>query len=151
MLPLFGETGPLPDFPRGSKEELMTDKELVEMALDARKNAYTPYSKYQVGAALLCDDGTVFTGCNIESASYPCGICGERTAMSKAISEGHIKFTKIAIAGSSEKICTPCGMCRQFMYEFNPNLEVLCSDNAGKFEKHTLADLLSCGFGATSM
>ena len=128
-----------------------TNEKLIQMALDARKNAYTPYSHYQVGAALLCEDGTVFTGCNIESASYPCGICGERTAASKAISEGHIKFKKIAIAGSSAQICTPCGLCRQFLYEFAPNLEILCVNNSGEYKETTLDKLLADGFGASSL
>lgn len=129
----------------------MTDNELVQMALDARKNSYSPYSNYKVGAALLCADGTVFTGCNIENASYPAGICGERTAMSKAVSKGHKDFVKIAIAGSSPEICTPCGVCRQFMYEFNPDLIVLCSNNEGKFEPHSLKELLPAGFGPSSL
>ena len=117
----------------------MTDKELVNLALDARKNSYSPYSKYSVGAAVLCGDESIFTGCNIENASYPCGICAERTAMSKAISEGKKSFSKIAIAGSSDQICTPCGLCRQFMYEFAPDLTVLCSDDKGNFtEKNKL-------------
>ena len=127
------------------------DKKLVELALDARKNAYTPYSKYNVGAALLCDDGKIYTGCNVESASYPCGICGERNAMSTAIADGHRKFKAIAIAGSSEQICTPCGMCRQFMYEFAPHLRVLCCSNNGKYIEKDLSDLLALGFGAESM
>ncbi len=128
-----------------------TDKELVQMALDARKNSYAPYSNYKVGAALLCEDGAIFTGCNIESASYPCGLCGERTAASKAISEGHIKFKKIAIAGSSEQTCTPCGMCRQFLYEFAPELTILCSNNVGNFKVNKLNELLAQGFGPASL
>ncbi len=128
-----------------------TDKELVQMALDAQKNSYSPYSKYKVGAALLCEDGSVFTGCNIEVASYPCGICAERTAASKAISEGHIKFKKIAITGSSEITCTPCGMCRQFLYEFAPSLTLLCSDNAGNYKEYKLNELLAQGFGPNSL
>lgn len=129
----------------------MTDHELVELALEARKNAYAPYSHFSVGAALLCADGTVYTGCNIENASYPCGICAERTAASKAVSEGKREFTALAVAGSSEELCTPCGLCRQFLFEFAPNLTVLCANNAGKYEKHLLAELLKIGFGGKSM
>lgn len=129
----------------------MTDIELVNKALDARKNSYSPYSKYKVGAALLCQDGTVYTGANIENSSYPCGICAERTAMAKAVSEGGRNFKAIAIAGSSDKICTPCGMCRQFMYEFSPELRVLCADSSGNYKEHSLNELLAEGFGASSM
>lgn len=129
----------------------MTDNELVQMALDARKNSYSPYSNYKVGAAILCEDGTVYTGCNVENASYPCGICGERTAVAKAVSEGHKKFTAIAMAGSSEELCTPCGMCRQVLYEFAPQLKVLCAGSKGNFEEKNLKDLLVSGFGPESM
>ncbi len=129
----------------------ITDEKLVELALNARKNSYSPYSKYRVGAALLCENGEVFTGCNVENASYPCGICGERNAMSTAIAAGQRKFKAIAIAGSSKEICTPCGMCRQFMYEFAPKLRVLCCDNEGKYEEHSLDSLLQKGFGPESL
>ncbi|MBQ3670374.1 MAG: cytidine deaminase [Treponema sp.] len=134
-----------------SRMENVTDELLVKKALEARANSYSPYSKYRVGAALLCDDGTVYTGCNVENASYPCGICAERNAMSSAVSGGHRSFSKIAIAGSSDVICTPCGMCRQFMYEFNPGLTVLCAANDGRFETHSLKELLVGGFGPESL
>lgn len=129
----------------------ITDLQLVQKALEARNNSYSPYSKYQVGAALVCADGTIYTGCNIENASYPCGICAERTAMSKAVSEGHKKFTCMAVAGSSKEICTPCGICRQFMYEFAPDLRILCSSDSGEYKELILKDLLPEGFGAASM
>ncbi len=129
----------------------ITDLQLVQKALEARNNSYSPYSKYQVGAALVCADGTIYTGCNIENASYPCGICAERTAMSKAVSEGHKKFTSMAVAGSSKEICTPCGICRQFMYEFAPDLRILCSSDSGEYKELILKDLLPEGFGAASM
>lgn len=133
----------------------MTNDELVKLAMDARKNAYAPYSKYQVGAALLSENDKgeqkVFIGCNIENASYPCGICAERTAGAKAVSEGYTHFQKIAVCGSSDEICTPCGMCRQFLYEFNRHMEVLCTGNKGYFEVYTLSDLLPYGFGPETM
>lgn len=129
----------------------MSDYELVQMALKARQSAYAPYSHFAVGAALLCGDGTVYTGCNIENAAYSCGICAERTAAAKAISEGQRNFAAIAVAGSSDELCTPCGMCRQFLYEFAPALRVLCANQTGAYEVHTLADLLTCGFGSSSM
>ena len=97
--------------------------ELVKKALEARKKAYAPYSHFQVGAALLAEDGTVFTGCNVENASYPVGICAERNAFSHAVCEGHTTFAALAIVGAPEErkgsdICAPCGMCRQFIREF---------------------------------
>ena len=129
----------------------MTDLELVRLALNARKNSYSPYSKYSVGAALLCGDDSVFLGCNIENASYPCGICAERTAMSKALSEGKKSFKTIAIAGSSGQKCTPCGLYHQFMFEFAPDLRVLCSDSNGDFFVKKLNELLPEGFGPDSL
>ena len=102
----------------------MTDEKLLELALDARKNAYVPYSGYAVGAALLAEDGRVFTGCNVENAAYGNTLCAERTALVKAVSEGCRRFTKIAIA-SAGSAPYPCGACRQSLYEFAPELEVL--------------------------
>ena len=129
----------------------MTDQELVNLALDARKNAYAPYSRFHVGAALECEDGTVYTGCNIENASFPCGICAERTAATKAISEGNRAFRRIAIAGSSKALCAPCGLCRQFLYEFAPNLTVLCAGADGSFRKSDLTALLLDGFNGADI
>ena len=129
----------------------MDDHELVMMALEARRYAYAPYSRFFVGAALLCADGTVYTGCNVENASYPCGICAERTAASKAVSEGKRDFAALAVAGSGEALCTPCGLCRQFLYEFAPKLRVLCANDAGTYEEHSLAQLLKAGFGGQSL
>lgn len=129
----------------------MKEEELVRLALEARENAYAPYSGFRVGAALLCGTDRVFTGCNIENASYPCGLCAERTAAAKAVSAGRRDFTMLAVAGSSASLCTPCGMCRQFLYEFAPELCVLCADAAGRYEKHLLSELLACGFGGSSM
>ncbi len=129
----------------------MTNEELITKALEAQKNSYSPYSKYKVGSALLCSDDSVYTGTNIENASYPCGLCAERVAMSKAISEGKKSFKAIAICGSSKSLCTPCGMCRQFLYEFAPDLTVLCADSDKNYKETTLKALLPAGFGATSM
>ncbi len=129
----------------------MNDHELVMMALEARRYAYAPYSHFSVGAALLCADGTVYTGCNIENASYPCGICAERTAAAKAVSEGKRDFAALAVAGSGETLCTPCGLCRQFLYEFAPKLRVLCANDAGTYEEHSLTELLKAGFGGQSL
>lgn len=129
----------------------MTEHELVQMALAAREQAYAPYSNFRVGAALLCSDGNVYTGCNIENASYPCGICAERTAAAKAISEGHTAFEALAVVGSSQKICTPCGLCRQFLFEFAPGLKVLCAAADSSYKVYCLSDLLKGAFGGKSM
>ncbi len=129
----------------------MDSKLLMKAALEARANAYAPYSGFKVGAALLCDDGSVYTGCNVENASYPCGICAERTAVSKAVSEGRRNFTAIAVAGSSSEKCTPCGICRQFLYEFAPDMTVLCGNKDGEHDEITLSGLLPRGFGNSSM
>ena len=129
----------------------MTEKELIQTAVKMLDMAYVPYSHFPVGAALECDDGTVYTGCNIENASYPCGICAERTAAAKAISEGKRDFVALAVAGSGETLCTPCGLCRQFLYEFAPKLRVLCANDAGTYEEHSLTELLKAGFGGQSL
>lgn len=135
-------------------EELETSliEQMVQIALDARKNSYAPYSNYKVGAALLCDDGiNIYPGCNIENASYPCGLCAERVALARAVGDGHRKFKAIAVVGSSEEICTPCGMCRQALFEFAPDLTVICCGSKGNYEIHSLKELLACGFGPSSM
>ncbi len=120
---------------------------LQEMAMQAMENAYVPYSHFPVGAALECADGTVFTGCNVENASYGLTNCGERTAIFKAVSEGHRDFVRIAIAGKSADYCVPCGACRQVMREFAPNLEVICLNGKGEEKRFTLEELLPHSFG----
>ena len=124
---------------------------LVREALAAREKAYAPYSRFRVGAALLCADGKIYTGCNVENASYPCGICAERTAAAKAVSEGSRDFMAIAVAGSSAEKCTPCGVCRQFLYELSPSLSVLCCDDKGNYDEMRLDELLPRGFGGDGM
>ena len=128
----------------------MTDEKLLELALDARKNAYVPYSHFPVGAALECEDGAVFTGCNIENSSYGLTNCAERTAAFKAVSEGHRRFKRIVIAGRSDDYCYPCGACRQVLYEFAPGLEVLVTWD-GHVERAPLSELLPHGFGPSSL
>ena len=126
----------------------MTDQELVRMAMDMQNYSYCPYSGFPVGAALLCEDGRVFTGCNVESAAYGSTICAERTALLKAVSEGcRSGWTAIAVAGRGEEFCWPCGSCRQMLYEFAPDLRVLAVRGDGTFEEMTLSDLLPRGFG----
>ena len=130
----------------------MTDKELVQRAFAMHEFSYVPYSKFPVGAALLCADGTVFTGCNVENAAFGSTICAERTALLKAISEGHRDdWTAIAIAGRGEDYCWPCGACRQMLYEFAPELRVLAARGDGSFQTVPLSRLLPHGFGPKTL
>ncbi len=130
----------------------MTDRQLVDRAIQMLDYSYIPYSKFPVGAALLCADGTVFTGCNVENAAYGCTICAERTAVVKAVSEGHRDdFVRIAIAGHSADYCWPCGSCRQVLFEFAPDLEVLIAKEGGDFVKLPLRELLPHGFGPKAL
>ena len=128
---------------------------LVERAIKARDNAYAPYSGFRVGAALLARDGCVYTGCNIENASYGGTVCAERCALFKAISEGKGDFTAIAVAGGREKVTLtpPCGICRQTLSEHcDTSIAVLIAcDDQGAYEKTTLGELLPMGFGAKSL
>ena len=125
----------------------MTHEELKAAAVAMLDRAYVPYSHFPVGAALECADGTVFTGCNIENASYTPTICAERTAVSKAVSEGHRDFVRIVIAGRSKDFCVPCGVCRQVLREFAPDLEIICLNGAGEERVFTLPELLPHSFG----
>ena len=131
----------------------MTKEELCRKAMDMLKMAYVPYSRFPVGAALECEDGTVFTGCNIENAAYGPTNCAERTAVFKAVSEGHLRFKRIAIAANTEKFCAPCGVCRQVLSEFDPQLkmEVILVNRDGKTKELTLADLLPYSFGSDNL
>ena len=135
----------------------MTDEKLLELALDARKNAYVPYSGYAVGAALLAEDGRVFTGCNVENAAYGNTLCAERTALFKAVSEGVTKFTDIAVVGSrrgeiNQQITSPCGVCRQALFEFGgPELNVIMAKTPDDFMERSMDELLPFGFGPSNV
>ncbi len=123
---------------------------LVELAVGAMANAYTPYSKFQVGAALLCDDGTVYTGCNIENAAYGPTNCAERTAVFTAVNEGKRRFKAIAIVGGPQGriggICPPCGVCRQVLSEFcEPAFKIYLGKSDG-YDEYTLGELLPLSF-----
>jgi cytidine deaminase len=119
---------------------------LIDQAIIARQHAYVPYSKYPVGAALLTESGQVFTGCNIESASFGATVCGERTAAFKAVSEGEKSFRAIVVATSNG--AAPCGICRQVLYEFGPEMIVVTVDAEGEIAwEGKLSDLLPQGFG----
>ena len=130
----------------------MTERELVERAFSMLERSYAPYSNFPVGAALECADGTVFTGCNVENAAYGSTICAERTAAVKAVSEGHRDdFVRIAIVGNSTDYCWPCGACRQFLFEFAPDLECLIARGDHEYVKLPLRELLAHGFGPKSL
>lgn len=130
----------------------MTDRELMDVAVSMLRRSYCPYSHFPVGAALLCEDGTVFTGCNVENAAYGHSICAERTALVKAVSEGRRRgFVKLAVAGLSEDYCWPCGACRQMLWEFAPELEVLCANREGEIGRAMLRELLPHGFGSAHL
>lgn len=125
----------------------MTREELKAAAVSMLDRAYAPYSHFPVGAALECEDGTVYTGCNVENAAYPAGICAERNAIFHAVAEGHTSFRRIVIAGRSQDFCVPCGVCRQVMREFSTDLEIICLNADGGERVFTLAELLPHGFG----
>lgn len=129
----------------------MTDKDLVELAFTMLDKAYIPYSHFPVGAALEGADGRVFTGCNVENAAYGSCICAERTALVKGVSEGCRSFKRIAVVGNGPDYCWPCGSCRQMLYEFAPDLEVLVANKDHDFVKYTLRQLLPHGFGPEAL
>lgn len=130
---------------------------LIRQALAARKFAYTPYSHFQVGAALLAQNGKVYTGCNIENAGYTPTNCAERTALFKAVSEGERQFSAIAIVGSMQGtvntlVTGPCGVCRQALYEFSgPALNVIMAKTEDDYIVTTLGELLPYGFGPANL
>lgn len=138
-------------------EDRRRDRELIQAAIEARKQAYAPYSKYLVGAALLADDGEVYQGCNIENASYGATNCAERTAFFKAVSQGKRSFCAIAIVGGPMELgqgdifpdmAYPCGICRQVMREFGrPDFRILVGRSTEDFQEYTLEELLPESFG----
>ena len=128
----------------------MTAEKLAELAKQAMEKAYAPYSGYKVGAALLCADGAVYTGCNIENAAFSPTICAERVAFAKAVSEGHRDFAAIAVCGGKDGVITgkfpPCGVCRQVLKEFCGEDFLVYMVTPEGFETKTLAELLPEGF-----
>ena len=135
----------------------MTDRELIRAAFAVRERAYTPYSHFKVGAALLTRSGRVFTGCNIENASFSPTICAERAALAAAVSAGEREFDAIAIVGSMVgKVNTlptsPCGVCRQALFEFGGNgLRVILAKSEEDYQELTLGRLLPLGFGPANV
>jgi cytidine deaminase len=121
-------------------------EKLISAAKDVREHAYAKFSGFEVGAALLTDDGEIITGCNVENSSFGLTICAERTATFKAVSEGHRKFVAIAVYSESDQPARPCGACRQVLFEFNPDLEIACANTQGIVDKFKLSELLPEGF-----
>jgi cytidine deaminase len=120
----------------------MDNRELVLKAKKARENSYAPYSNFKVGAALLAKSGKVYTGANLENSSFGQTVCAERMALYKAVSAGEKGFKKIVIIAPGKRPVTPCGICRQALFEFAPQLEVICSNLEGKIKRYTLKQLL---------
>lgn len=124
----------------------MENETLISYAKKAMGNAYAPYSQFCVGAAVLTSDGEIFTGCNVENASFGATICAERCAVLKAISEGYTSFEKIAIVSSSDNLTYPCGICRQFLSEFMEEGFIVLEDSYGNIKEYSLEELLPFAF-----
>ena len=124
----------------------MDKRELIRRALDAQEKAYVPYSKFRVGAAVLMEDGKVYSGCNIEISSYSPTICAERTAIFKAVSEGSTKIKTVAVVGDANPTF-PCGVCRQVIREFGKDATVIIANNEDDYKEYLLEELLPNSFG----
>ena len=129
----------------------MTDRQLIEIARDAMENSYSPYSGFSVGAAIESEDGAVFTGCNVENASFGATICAESAALAAAVSAGHRRFKRAAVYSKGANYCMPCGVCRQRLLEFSPRMEVLCAREDGRYVSYPLTTLMPYPFGAGQM
>ncbi len=127
----------------------MEHEDLIAKAMEARENAHAPYSHFAVGAALLAKSGRVYTGCNVENASYGLSICAERTAVFKAVSEGERDFEALAVV--TEKGVTPCGACRQVLLEFGEGIQVIVADEAGGYRVFGLQELLPEAFNSEDL
>lgn len=123
-----------------------SDKKLIEEAAKVREKAYAPFSNFRVGAALVTEDGEIFTGCNVESASYGLTVCAERVAIWKAVSEGKHKIRQIAVVVDTEDLTPPCGACRQIIWEFGGDIPVIMRNLKGKTETVQMKDLLPRAF-----
>jgi cytidine deaminase len=123
--------------------------QLVEAAIAAREQAYAPFSKFRVGAALEAEDGRIFTGCNVESATYGLTMCAERVAVFKAVSEGARKFRRIVVAADTNELTPPCGACRQILWEFLGDVELTLVNLHGKSETMRLKDVFPRPFDAS--
>ena len=121
-------------------------KNLIEIAIKARENAHAPFSNFKVGAAVETEDGQIFYGCNVESASYGLTVCAERVAIWKAVSEGHKKFNGIVVVADTEELTPPCGTCRQIIWEFCGDVPLIFANLNGKSEAFTIGELLPRAF-----
>lgn len=131
---------------------MIVDREtLIQQAREAAQRAYVPYSQFPVGAAMLTDRGEIVTGCNVENASYPLTMCAERTAIGAVVSQGAGKVVAVAVSAPKAKPCSPCGACRQVLYEFNPDMEVIMDAGDAEPVVLTLAQLLPHGFNNLSL
>ena len=119
----------------------MDTENLIKLATEARENAYAPYSNFKVGAALLASDGRVFTGCNVENATYGLTVCAERVALWKAVSEGEREFVAVAVVADGERPPLPCGACRQLLWEFSGDIEVITANLRGARQSYHLSEL----------
>jgi cytidine deaminase len=128
----------------------MTNEALLKLAYEATEKSYAPYSNFKVGAALLTKEGKVFTGCNVECASFGGTNCAERTAVFKAVSEGYHDFVKIAVVSAGEAFTYPCGICRQVLNEFAPGIDIVMDDH-GKVMVVNLKEMLPYSFGPTDL
>ena len=124
---------------------------LISAAQKAMANAYAPYSGFKVGAAILCDGGAVYTGCNVEGASFGNAICAERVALVKAVSDGQRKFSALAVIAETDGFCTPCGICRQMLFEFGGGLQVYCCNKNGEYMALPLSQLLPHSFSGETL
>lgn len=123
------------------------ERKLIEMAKSALKNSYSPYSGFKVGAALLCRDGSIYTGANVECASYGSTVCAERAAIVKAVNDGKRELTAIAVVSNNiNEPCFPCGICLQMMFEFSDDLKVIVTDEIEEFKVFNITELLPYGF-----
>lgn len=125
----------------------MDEKELIRKAKEARNFAKAMYSHFQVGAALECQDGAIFTGCNVESSSYGLTICAERVALVKALSEGKNAFSRIAIVADTDRLTPPCGACRQLLYDYAPELQIIIANIKGDFKIFSMREIYPEPFG----
>lgn len=127
-------------------KEKYTNEQLIDLALKAKKNSYSPYSNFAVGAVVVADSGNVYMGTNVENASFPAGCCAERSAIYSAISNGEKKLNKIVIVADGKDFVYPCGVCRQVILEHIKNGKIVCAKNSTEYEEYTIDNLLPKSF-----